>query len=70
VKINGVDTEEFARQVESLCDYLLDQISPKTGTKSQRIIEDIRGEAIKLQVDDAKVEIFEGLEAHMRGVPE
>lgn len=67
MKINGVDTKEFAIQVEKLCDFLLDEINPKSGTTSQRIIEDIKKDAINLQV--VEVEIFEGLEAHMRGVP-
>lgn len=67
MEINGVDTREFAIQVEKLCDFLLDQISPKKGQNSQRIIEDIRKDAINLQSEEEI--IFEGLEAHMRGVP-
>jgi len=41
----------------------------RTGSTEQRIIEDIKDEAIKLQTDKES-EVFSGLEAYMKGVPE
>lgn len=67
--INGVDTKEFGIRVERLCEFLLDRIPEKTGSTEQRIIEDIKEEAIKLQTDEAELS-FSGLESYMKGIPE
>jgi hypothetical protein len=70
VIINGVDTQDFGIRVERLCEFLLDQMNPRTGTNSQKIIEDIKDEAAKLQLPTDDGVTFSGLEAYMRGVPE
>ena len=68
--INGVDTVEFGREVERLCDYLLNQLDEKDGSRDTQILQDLKEKAADLQFGSDQDMTFAGLADYVRGVPE
>jgi hypothetical protein len=66
--INGVDTEEFGRRVERLCDFLLTKVS-KDGSDDVKVILDIQEDAANLQFSGVDEMDFSGLSSYMKGAP-
>jgi hypothetical protein len=69
----SVNINDFAARVERLCDFLLSRIyeeTGRTGSDEQKILEDLREEAVKIQVNGAPVkETLEGLKDFMGVLP-
>jgi hypothetical protein len=64
-----VDITEFARTVERLCDYLLENVE-KDGSKDVVIIQELKEDAANVQVFHSKANLLKGLDNHMRGLKE
>jgi hypothetical protein len=68
-----VDIKEFARDVERLCDFLIDKLKQsgaRDGSDDVKVIEDLKEIAADIQFDKVNVttETLSGLSAYMKGV--
>lgn len=68
----NVDLKEFARDVERLCDFLIDKVSKESGRDGSPdivVIEDLKEVAADIQFGKIGVttETLEGLSAYMKG---
>jgi hypothetical protein len=67
-----VDIKEFARDVERLCDFLIDKLK-QSGTRDDsedlRVIDNLKEIAADIQFDKVNVvtETLSGLSAYMKG---
>jgi hypothetical protein len=70
--MSTVDIKEFARDVERLCDFLIDklkQAGERDGSADVMVIEDLKETAADIQFDKISVatETLSGLSAYMKG---
>lgn len=71
--MKNVNLKDFARDVERLCDFLLDKASKegiRDGSPDIVVIEDLRETAADIQFDRVKLttETLSGLSDYMKGV--
>lgn len=57
---------DFLRQVERLCDFLLDKVEFKDGSADIAVIQNLKDDAADLQVNHDNINL-EGLHSYMRG---
>jgi predicted Ser/Thr protein kinase len=67
-----IELKDFARDVERLCDFLLDKMSIEHGridSVDQRVIHDLKDKAADIQFDRIQVvsETLSGLADYMKG---
>jgi hypothetical protein len=63
----SVDIQEFARRVETLCDFLIDK-ADRNGSDDLRVIQDLKEDAADIHMNKTMVNVtLEGLSNYMKG---
>ena len=65
--MSNVDIKEFARDVERLCDFLLDK-ADKDGSESVIVVQKLKDTAADIQFQTAN-DLLSGLSEYMKGAP-
>ena len=62
-----VDIQEFARRVETFCDFILGKIESHDGSADLKVIEDLKNDAANIHMLKLAPVPIEGLDEFMRG---